>query len=113
MIAMGDVDVQRVLGLWFSEWEPQWKSHSIGAELRLPDGAGLNKAVVTLQTPTHVASATAWGAGTLEWIVLELPTKRDVVIADEQFKTEDELRGLLDACANSFVALISARPTIG
>jgi hypothetical protein len=74
--------------------------------LRLPEGPDLNKAVATLETPTHAASVTVWGSGTLEFIVLELATQSEVVMSDREYGTAEELRSLLDDCAASFGSLV-------
>jgi hypothetical protein len=103
---MTNVDAPNVLQQWFAEWDPRWRSQSIRAGLRLPDGAGLNKAVATLEAPTHVGSVTVWGGGTLEFIVLELATRSEVIMSDKEYRTAQELQSLLDGCADSFSGIV-------
>jgi hypothetical protein len=106
---MTKVDAPSAVRQWVSDWNPRWMSLSIRADLRLPEEPELNKAVATLEAPTHVASVTAWGTGTLEFIVLELATQSEVIMSDKEYGTADELRSLLDECANSFNGLIRSR----
>lgn len=103
---MTNIDAPTALQEWFSGWDLRWRSQSIKVGLRLPDGLSLNKAVATLEAPTHVGSVTVWGGGTLEFIVLELATQTEVVMSDKEYQTAGELRRLLDECADSFSSLI-------
>jgi hypothetical protein len=108
------VDVSSVLKEWFSDWGPRWRILSINAELRLPDQAeNENKAAARLETPTHVASVTAWGIGpveigTLELIVMDLGTQSEVISRNDEFETHDELRRLLNECGETLAALMIA-----
>ena len=100
------VDAPGTLLEWSRNWEPRWRRLSIEAGLRLPEKPAINKAVVTLETESHVASVTVWGSGTLEFIVLELATQREVIMMDKEYRTARELLILLDDCAGAFSSLV-------
>jgi hypothetical protein len=100
---MSGVDAPGAVAQWFADWKPRLRTLAIEATLKLPQEPDLNKAVATLESSTHVASITAWGAGTLEYIVLDVPRQTEVVMWDKEFGTVAELRLLLDECADSFL----------
>ena len=77
--------------------------------MRLSEDSELNKAVVTLDAATHLASVTVWGNGMLEFIALELATAVEANITDRECFSVEELRVLLDDCGASFAALVAPR----
>jgi hypothetical protein len=60
----------------FATQEPGWLSRQVRAQLRLPDEPEFNKAVCPFETAPYVGSVTAWGTGTVEFMVLDLRTSR-------------------------------------
>jgi len=105
---MTNIDAPSVVRKWFSDWTPHWHARSIAAELRLSDEPATNKAMVGLEVSTHVASITAWGSGMLEFIVLELASKTEVIMSDNEYRTAEDLRKALDDCADSFDRILGA-----
>lgn len=99
---MIEVDSPTTVRQWFEEEKSRLAARSIATELRLPKDLDENKATVTLETDSHVGSVTAWGAGTLEFIVLDVSTKQEVIMSDREFMSRQELRELLTECAKSF-----------
>jgi hypothetical protein len=93
---------------WFALRQHFWPSREIQVRLRVPENPGLNKAVCTFETATHVGSLTAWGAGTVEFIVLDLRTNSEAVSGDVEYGTADELRALLNECAAEFERVAGA-----
>lgn len=91
---------------WFSEWEPRWRSLSVQPQLKVPADARLSKVVATLDGPSHAASLTVWGGGTVEFIVLNVVSQQETVMADYEFDTPEALRRLLDDAAESFRRIV-------
>lgn len=108
---MEKIDSPAEVRKWYLDRSHAWTAQSITAHLKLPERSDLNKAVVTLETPTHVGSVTVWGGGTLEFIVLELATKNETLINDKEYDTPEELRQLLDECSRIFSRLTGERST--
>jgi hypothetical protein len=99
---MNNTNAPEEMRRWFHVQETDWRARRIEAQLRLPDRPDLNKAVCTFETATHVGSLTAWGAGTVEFIVLDLRTNSEVISRDVEYVTAEELRTLLNECAAEF-----------
>jgi hypothetical protein len=77
--------------------------------LKLPEQKSLSKAVITLETPSYVGSATVWGGGTLEIVILDLAAKREVLFRHSDYNTSDEMRLVLDDYLRSFVELTNGK----
>jgi hypothetical protein len=113
VIVMAAVDAPGALKRWFADWNHLWRARSIKADLMLPDRVeDLNKAGATFETPTHVASVTAWGTGaveigTVELIVMDLSSQAEVTSQNREYETTDDLRRALDECANTLMTLMS------
>jgi hypothetical protein len=76
--------------------------------LRLPpEGENLNKACASLENKTHVASITIWGTGMLEFIVLDLMSKEEVIVEDKELESISGMKLELDNCLKKFLSLQS------
>jgi hypothetical protein len=61
-------------------------------ELRLADPEGtLDKASLLIEHNNFLATFTAWGTGTTEWIVVDASTTDTVINRDDKFHTAEEL----------------------
>ena len=101
------VNVTSAARRWFAEWQQKWRERSVSADLKSQESP-VKKATVTLESPTRVASVTAWETGTVEFIVLELETQKELVIEDKEFQTAEELREVLEKCASTFDRLMQS-----
>ena len=99
---MNNTNAPEEMRRWFYVQEPGWLARRIQVQLRLPEGPDLNKAVCTFETATHLGSLTAWGTGTVEFIVLDLRTHSEIVSQDVEYATAEALRTLLSKCAAEF-----------
>ena len=103
---MNVANAAREMQNWFARYELGFKDRRITARLWLPSTPGLDKATTTLETPTHVASLTAWGNGTVEFAVIDTETKADVISRDNEYATAAELLEILDGCVRDFERLV-------
>ena len=102
---MIELNAQAELAKWFSDHRPEFQARGFEAKLRLPDSSDVNKAVATLEGPSHVASITVWGNGMVEFVVLDVVSLRDAVIWDRECTDADQLHSLLDQCSESLSEL--------
>jgi hypothetical protein len=82
--------------------ENKWKDKNIIANLRMAHPTDINKSAITLERSPIVGSLTAWGTGTVEFIVIDTRTGEEVVSRDIEYTTEEKLRQLLEECAIQF-----------
>lgn len=65
-------------------------------ELRLPIDVAVNKAALLFEHGQYLASFTVWGAGTIEWIVVDGNSGDVLTSVDEEFASTEDLRRHLD-----------------
>jgi hypothetical protein len=101
---MTDVDVREPLLSWASSQfvEGVLVTYSPSRDLAAKDAA------VTFEAQSHVGSIRVWGHGMIEFIVLDVKTKEDVIRWDKQWTSLEELQAMLHACMDSFAGLTGA-----
>ena len=105
---MADIDVPAVL----REWASNLRAETVRVGFSLPAESDANKAAVTLETPTHVASIRVWGNGMIEFIVLDTRQREEVIMWDKEYTSLEQLQELLDSCIESFSRLIGDPPRL-
>lgn len=97
-------DAPVLLREWFAANRQLFQDNEIGANLRLPtNGENLNKAIVTLETKTHVASITVWGTGMFEFIVLDIAAQNEVIVRDRELDSLDGINNELTQSLSEFL----------
>jgi hypothetical protein len=108
MATMITYDAPVLLRQWFDGQQQTFRNHHTNANLSLPsDEENLNKAIVTLETKSHVASITLWGSGMFEFIILDVAARAEVVVADREFNTLESIRDELDKSLSEFLRIAS------
>jgi hypothetical protein len=100
---MADSEAGAAIHSWLSRHAGIASQFEVG--VRVAEEAAVDKAVATISSPSHVASATVWSSGTLEFIVLDVTARQEVIMLDRTYSTDEELQALLDECMQGFVSL--------
>jgi len=101
-------DAPNLLRDWFKGQQQILHDRNTDAKIRLPSEQNdLNKAIVTLETKSHVASITLWGSGMLEFIVLDIAAQNEVVVADQELNTLEGIREELNKSLAEFLRITS------
>jgi hypothetical protein len=91
---------------WHEASHQSWQAHGIAVQLKLPNTPDLNKATITFEAPTHVASITVWGTGMVEFIVLDSATNQESIVSDKECDSAESLWLLLDNHVRDLTALV-------
>jgi hypothetical protein len=103
-------DSPKLLSDWFEGLGHAFKAHNTNALLRLPEGQeDLNKAIVTLETKSHVGSITLWGSGMLEFIVLDIFSQNEVIVADRELNSIEDIGDELNKSLSEFFQISQER----
>lgn len=99
------VDVRRSIIDWVARWASRWEAAHVKFQVRESSETEDTKAAVTFETPHHVGSAVAWNTGMVELIVMDLTTRREVIMWDREWRDPEQLGRALDECAEALCAL--------
>jgi len=91
---------------WFEARAETLRADAIATQLRLPGTQDLNKATITFEARTQLASITVWGTGMVEFIVLDAATNQEAVVSDKECDTAESLWRLLDDHVGDLIALV-------
>jgi hypothetical protein len=109
---MERIDSSGELRRWSSTQDRLWTAQSIKSQLKVLESPELSKATVALEAPNGLAIITVWGSGTLEIIVLDPCTRKEVLFRHREFGSSEELRLILDEYSRAFVLLIGTQTGI-
>jgi hypothetical protein len=85
---------------WFRSNEDRWRDKNIIAEIRQPESPELNATNVRLKVGTLWASLAAWDNGWFECIVMDINTKKEVIVENHKFATPEEMLSFVeDICS--------------
>jgi hypothetical protein len=91
---------------WHEARQKSWQARGIAIQLKLPNRPDLNKATMTFEARTHVASITVWGTGMVEFIVLDSATNQEAIVSDKECDSAESLWLLLDDHVRDLIALV-------
>lgn len=102
---MINIDARGLLEWWHGAHAVEWAAAGVSAVFRKTEPYDLDKALVALSAPSHVASITLWGNGMVEFIVLDVGTKETVISEDVECNSEAEVTTTLDRCRDAFARM--------